>query len=184
MTSLVVCGVEARKEGDIEFFQLQTDRPVWLEPITSKTQYSVVPTTVLSAARSYVEGGCKLHPRIGICWKRSDVNQSIIHFAARHCFFNATKEALSALCKDEGLDKVGTVFDLVCTLLDEFLPLLPPAERALILDMRSLEPSDPMPADLPAEVIEEVCGKSDLKDYEADVAQFGSSTKCMTKCCL
>ena len=120
----------------------------------------------MSPARNYLLSGCKLHPKLGICWQRAGPNEPILQHAARHGFFKAPKEALQRLCKEEGLSKEGTVFDLVCSLLDKLLPDLPAADRARILETRSLVPPDPMPADLSPEVIEEVCGKSDVRDYE------------------
>ena len=83
----------------------------------------------------------------------------------------------------KGLSSQGEVFDLVCRLVDELLPDIPVAEKERILKLRGLVKPSLIPPELDADVVEDLVGKDEAKEVQAQSGYLANNSNRVSKCC-
>ena len=129
-------------------------------------EVQVVPVEVVSPMHQYASGGA-WHAGGGISWRQTRPSESVLEFAARHCFWELDSPKLVKVAGSLGLiDPPTDLGELIPKLLRQILGPVPKAELDAIMALRGVCPVDPIPAIVPRDLLEDGLQKDDIKDYE------------------
>ena len=147
-------------------FQNDGDVPSQFLMILDFAEWQIVPTKVVSPARHFVERGCKFAKGMGICLIASGPRQSVLFFSAKNCFFDVSREMLTKLAKERGVQDKTDLFDLCCALIADICTGISQNEIDEILAMRGVTAKPLIPADLEEEAVQALLSEEDAKEFK------------------
>eukprot|EP00974_Lingulodinium_polyedra_P095743 9280282-Lingulodinium_polyedra.AAC.1 len=125
--------------------------------MTSWEAWVVVPTEVVSPARSYCLQGFRLSTGLGICSRATGKAIPVLRHAAQKAFWSIGQAQLQRLCSDIGVEPEDkSAYGLVGALVRYILSDLSEAEIGAILSQRGVPPPELFPRGLSDEVLEDL----------------------------
>ena len=134
--------------------------------------YTVVPTEAVCPGRQYALEGFRLSKKMGVSIRQSGPPCSVLKHAARHAFWALSKATLDFACHDLGLKpRENSLYASVESLVRHELKDLSDAAILDIIAKRGSAPPQRIPADISAEVVEDLVGSSEAEMFK-DVQQL------------
>ena len=101
---------------------------------------------------------------------------TVLKVAAERCFFDVKMPLLQKLAKKLGMGQSGSnIYDLCKALVEKILDPISPERVADILALRALANPDPMPAHLPAAMLEDVMEEDEWQAWQDPLLAVNAS---------